>query len=114
MATRGQPLAAGTIGDAVNGIGMLERRCVAVALPLEKVPLPLAEVDCALVEKLFGAADIVSRQLALDEGDPLSVRRPLLAGERLLGALEGSACQFLLGLDPRVAGCQHAYGSTQA
>jgi hypothetical protein len=67
-----------------------------------------------LVEKLFGAANIVSRQLALGEGDPLSVRRPLLAGERLLGALQRSARLFLLGLDLGVAVRQHAHGSTQA
>ena len=53
---------------------MLHGRRVAVALPLEEMPLPAAPVAWALVEQLLGAADIAGGQLALRQGDALDVR----------------------------------------
>ena len=58
----------------VDGRGVvLHGRRVAVALPLEEMPLPAAPVEWALVEQLLGAADVAGGQLAPRQGNALDV-----------------------------------------
>ncbi len=60
---------------------VLQGRSVAVALPLEEVPLPAAQALRAVVEQLLGAADVAGGQLAPRQGNPPQVRGLLLALE---------------------------------
>ena len=52
---------------------VLHGRRVAVALPLEEMPLPAAPVEWALVEQLLGTAHVARGQFALCEGYTLGV-----------------------------------------
>ena len=70
-----------------DNILVLQRRRIAVALPLEEVPLPAAPVERALVEQLLGATDVACGQLALRQGDALGVRTVRLRFRALLRLL---------------------------
>ena len=86
---------------------VLHGRRVAVALPLEEVPLPAAPVEWALVEQLLGTADVARGQFALCEGDTLGVRTILLTFKGLLRLL-------LFVADVGIAGCQYNDAADQA
>ena len=86
---------------------VLHGRRVAVALPLEEMPLPAAPVEWALVEQLLGAADVAGGQLAPCQGDTLDVRSFLLTFKGLLRLL-------LFVVDLRIAGCQYNDAADQA
>ena len=74
-------------GRADGRGSVLHGRRIAVALPLEEMPLPAAPVEWALVEQLLGAADVASGQLALRQGYALDVRSILLTFKGLLRLL---------------------------
>ena len=71
--------AIGTEGRAKDSIGVLQGSSVAIALPLEEVPLPAAQFGRTLVEQFLRTADIAGGQLSLCQGNAPWIRRFLLA-----------------------------------
>ena len=98
-ADRGDLPAVRAEGHADDRRRVLEGRRLAVALPLEEVPLPAAQVLRAVVEQLLGAADVAGGQLALRQGDALEVRC-VLAGLALTSG-PGRVCLACLCATPR-------------
>src|SRR5262249_32857127 len=66
--------AVGTERNAPNGAGMFQRGEAAVALALEVVPFPAAQVLRAAVEQLLGPADFPDRQFLLRLPDAAEVK----------------------------------------
>src|SRR5262245_23481358 len=65
---RGDLRVVGAKGHVVDRTRVLYRLHVVVALPLQEVPLPAAQVFRAVAEQLLGAADVAGGQLAPRQG----------------------------------------------